>query len=78
VAVAIETPNYLGGVRVDQTSRNLVGVNNGFRGIFCEGYSLVVIPPTEVGIYHSGHRIPMGPEKRRAVKLMAVLSNMRP
>jgi hypothetical protein len=78
VAVAVETSDHLGGVWIDQTSRNLMGIDNGFGRIFGERGSLFIIPLTEVGIYHSGHRIPMGPEKRRALKLFLGLSKMRP
>ena len=77
VPVAVETTDHLRSVWVHQTSRDLVGVDDGLRGIFGELFSLVITPLTEVGIYHSGHRIPKGPEKRRAVKLSRFFSNMR-
>ena len=76
VAVPVETTNDLGRVWIDQAPGNFVCVDDGLGRIFGEVVSLAAFPLTEVGIYHSGHRIPKA-QKSRAGKLLPSLSNMR-
>jgi hypothetical protein len=75
VPVPVQASNDFGRVLVDETSRDFMCVDDGFGRIVGEEASLYVVPLTEVGIYHSGHRIPKASNEREAEKLLLRCSN---